>query len=86
MAAKKGKGVGDAVAPERQRLNIRLTPEAYRRLGVHAVYCGTTPGKLVEKLVADHLKDLRVQVISHAYIDRQGVGIESNGVDLAAVV
>lgn len=70
MAAKKGKGVADAVASESQRLNVRLSPDAYRRLGVHAVMRGETPGKLVERLINEHLREFRVQAIQATLSDR----------------
>lgn len=62
MAQAKRKSVSDAEAADRQRLNIRLTPEDYRRLGVHALYMGVTPGALVGKLIREHLREFRVQV------------------------
>jgi hypothetical protein len=78
MAARKGKGVSDAAAPDHQRLNVRLSPEAYRRLGVHAIYAGMTPGKLVERLITEHLREYRVQVNSPAGSDRPTPAIESS--------
>lgn len=78
MATKKGKGVGDAAASDNQRLNLRISPDAYRRLGVHAIYAGVTPGKLVERLINDHLREYRVQVNSPAGSDRPGPVIESS--------
>lgn len=58
MAAKKAKGVDDAKA---QRLNIRVTPDAYERLLVHAIKARVSPGELVTSLIDQHLKDWRVQ-------------------------
>ena len=64
MATKSRKGVTDAAESMNQRLNLRASADAYRRLGVHAVMTGMAPGKLVEKLIEEHLRDFRVQVIS----------------------
>jgi hypothetical protein len=58
--AKNRRGVADA---ENQRVNLRLSVEATRRLAVHALMAGTTPGKLVEQLISDHLKSWRVQAV-----------------------
>src|SRR5262245_27998666 len=58
MAATKRRGVADA---ESQRLNIRISPDAYRRLAVHALMGGTTPGRLVEDLINAHCREWRVQ-------------------------
>jgi len=58
--AKNHRGVADA---ENQRVNLRLSVEATRRLAVHALMAGTTPGKLVEQLISDHLKSWRVQAV-----------------------
>lgn len=58
MAAKRRQSVSDA---ESQRLNIRISPDAYRRLGVHAVMAGMSPGRLVERLITDHCREWKVQ-------------------------
>jgi hypothetical protein len=58
--AKNRRGVADA---ENQRVNLRLSVEATRRLAVHALMAGTTPGRLVEQLISDHLKSWRVQAV-----------------------
>ena len=54
------KGATDAGA---YRLNIRVSQEAARRLGIHAVMTGITPGRLVEQLISEHLKSYRVQTV-----------------------
>jgi hypothetical protein len=51
-------GISDATA---QRLNVRLSTDAHRRLGVHCVMTGLTPGRLLERLICEHLRDWRVQ-------------------------
>jgi hypothetical protein len=58
MPAPKRRGVADA---ESQRLNIRISPDAYRRLGVHAIMAGMTPGRLVESLIDTHLREWAVR-------------------------
>ena len=60
MASKIRRGVADA---KTQRVNIRLTTDAYRRLGVHSLMTGVAPGKLVESLIEQHLRDFRVQAV-----------------------
>ena len=61
MAATRRKSAADATTPESQRLNIRISPEAYRRLGVHAIMAGMTPGRLVEQLINTHCREWKVQ-------------------------
>lgn len=68
MAAKKSKSVDDAGTTESQRLNVRIGPDALRRLGIHCVMSGTTPGKMVEKLINDHLRDWKVQANASARV------------------
>ena len=58
MAAKKRQSVNDASA---QRLNVRITPEAYERLLVHAIKARMSPGELVTSLIQHGLKDWRIQ-------------------------
>jgi hypothetical protein len=55
------KGANDGGA---YRLNIRVSQEAARRLGIHAVMTGITPGRLVEQLISEHLKSWRVQAVA----------------------
>jgi hypothetical protein len=59
-AVKPRRGVDDA---RMQRVNLRLTTECYRRLAVHALMSGMTPGRLVEDLVNRHLREFRVQTV-----------------------
>ncbi len=63
MAAKTRRGVIDAQEAANTRLNVRISPEAHRRLGIHSVMTGMAPGKLVEKLIEEHLREFRVQAI-----------------------
>jgi hypothetical protein len=58
MATKQRRGAADA---ETQRLNVRISPDAYRRLNVHAIMAGVNPGTLVETLIDTHLREWRVQ-------------------------
>jgi hypothetical protein len=58
MRATRRRGVTDATA---HRLNVRLSADAYRRLSVHAVMEETTPGRLLERLISDHLRDWAVR-------------------------
>ena len=60
MASKQRRGVADA---ENQRVNLRLSTAAHQRLAVHALMAGTTPGRLVERLIEEHLKSWRVQAV-----------------------
>jgi hypothetical protein len=84
MAAAKRKGVPDAVASSAQRLNVRLAPEDYKRLGVHAVMMGVSPGTLVGRLIREHLREYRVQVNPPAGSDRPVLAAESSPVACAA--
>jgi hypothetical protein len=59
--AKNRRGVSDA---ENQRVNLRLSTAAHQRLAVHALMAGTTPGRLVERLIEEHLKSWRVQAVA----------------------
>jgi hypothetical protein len=58
MATLKRKGVDDAAT---QRLNIRVTSEAYERLLVHAIKARKSPGELVTELIDSGLREYRVQ-------------------------
>lgn len=58
MKAKKGKSVNDASV---QRLNIRVTSEAYERLLVHAIKARVSPGELVTSLIERHCRDWAVR-------------------------
>jgi hypothetical protein len=60
MATKQRRGVTDA---ESTRVNIRLSVAAHQRLSVHALMAGMTPGRLVERLIEEHLKSWRVQSV-----------------------
>lgn len=78
MAAKPRKSSDDA---ESQRLNCRISPDAYRRLGVHAVMKGISPGTLIEKLIDEHLKEYRVQAVRSASVvsdDRLDAAVSVN--------
>jgi hypothetical protein len=68
------KGALDAAAAESQRLNVHISPEAHRRLGIHSVMSGETPGRIVEKLITEHLRSWRVQATPAVSIDRSGSG------------
>jgi hypothetical protein len=46
MAVKKRQGVRNAAAAPVQRLNVRVTAEAYERLLVHAIKARVSPGEL----------------------------------------
>jgi hypothetical protein len=67
-AKKKGKGGDDAPASESKRLNVHISPDAQRRLGIHCVMNGVTPGKLVEALINEHLRDWKVQANASARV------------------
>jgi hypothetical protein len=69
MPSKNRRGVADA---KTQRVNIRLTTDAYRRLGVHSLMTGVAPGKLVEALIDQHLRDFRVQTVRSASVPSDG--------------
>jgi hypothetical protein len=71
MASRRRQSVTDA---EPQRLNIRISPDSYRRLGVHAVMAGMSPGRLVEHLINTHCREWKVQANRTALVtpdDRQ---------------
>ena len=81
MAAKKSKGVIDAAAQESTRLNVHLSREAHRRLSVHALMGGETPGKIVERLINTHLREWRIQANPSVSMDRpahvESISLES---------
>jgi hypothetical protein len=80
MASKIRRGVADA---KTQRVNIRLTTDAYRRLGVHSLMTGVAPGKLVESLIEQHLRDFRVQSVRSANGHSPDSASQGDGVNLA---
>lgn len=71
MATRRGKGVADAAGV---RLNVHISEEAHRRLGLHALMTGKKPGKLLEELIGTHMRAWKVQVNSPAGIDRSVAG------------
>jgi hypothetical protein len=84
MAAKKRQGVADV---ESQRLNVRITPDAYRRLGVHAIMAGVTPGRLVEQLINSHCREWKVQANRAAPVtteDRPEIDVHVSQAEVAA--
>ncbi len=86
MAATRRRSVTDAVA---QRLNVRVSPEAYRRLHVHAVMGNTTPGKLIERLITANLKDWRIQSVQASRtgpVALDGSASPADGVNVAAPI
>ena len=80
MAKQKRQG---AAASATQRLNVRLSIEAYRRLHVHSVYGGKAPGAILEDLIGT-LKEFRVQrnpvgpAVSEVSASLEG-GVEAEG-------
>jgi hypothetical protein len=64
MPAPRRRSVTGASDASAHRLNVRISEEASRRLAVHALMAGTTPGRLVEQLISDHLKSWRVQAVA----------------------
>ena len=53
----KRKSVSDAQAQQAQRLNVRISPEAYERLLIHAIKARVSPGELVTQLIDRHCRD-----------------------------
>jgi hypothetical protein len=62
VAGKRRRRASDA---EVQRLNIFINPDAHRRLMVHSVMSGLSPGLFIEKLIFDHCRTWKVQVNPH---------------------
>jgi predicted DNA-binding protein len=84
MKAKRRTGVNDANAQEKRRVNVRLAPETYQRLGVHSVMSGKTPGEILDELVNKYCRDWKVSanvVARPVLIDS---AIEGHSVDLSA--
>lgn len=61
MKTTKRQGVADASDATTQRLNVRVTTEAYERLLVHALKARKSPGELITELIEIHLRQWRVQ-------------------------
>jgi hypothetical protein len=57
----KRRSVNDAIVQKAQRLNVRISPEAYERLLIHAIKARLSPGDLVTSLIDRHCRDWRVQ-------------------------
>jgi hypothetical protein len=58
VAGKRRRRASDA---EVQRLNVFIDPDAHKRLMVHSVYEGLSPGLFVERLINEHCKTWKVQ-------------------------
>src|SRR5262249_27223717 len=63
MPAPRRRSVTGASDASAHRLNVRISEEASRRLAVHALMAGVTPGRLLAQLISDHLKPWRVQAV-----------------------
>lgn len=61
MKTTKRPSVADASDASTQRLNVRVTTEAYERLLVHALKARKSPGELITELIETHLRQWRVQ-------------------------
>ena len=55
-AARAPKGTSRPDAPKPKKVSFYLSPEAIRRLGVTAAMESTDKSRVVEQLIADHLK------------------------------
>jgi hypothetical protein len=66
--AKQRHGANDAAAPPVTRLNVRINPEAHRRLMIHCVMAGKAPGAFLERLIEDHCRTWKVQENSHGRV------------------
>ena len=66
-------------APQKIKTAVNLSPEAFRRLGVHCAMESRTQSELVEELILSGLKRYRVQTL-----DRAGEGESSCPVGSAA--
>ena len=80
----KTRSVVNAAAAESQRLNVHISPDAHRRLGIHAIMAGMTPGKLVERLINEHLREWRVQANPAAISDRSERADQASPVNIPA--
>ena len=58
VAGKRRRRAADA---EVQRLNVFINPDAHKRLMVHSVMKGLSPGLFIEQLINDHCREWRVQ-------------------------
>jgi hypothetical protein len=61
MQGKRRRGVIDADTQPKQRVNVRLAPETYKRLLIHSVMSAKEPGKILDELINLHLREWKVQ-------------------------
>jgi len=65
MITRKRQSVSDTPS---QRLNIKISQAAHERLLVHAIKKRVSPGKLVESMIDQCLREFRVQAIRSASV------------------
>jgi hypothetical protein len=80
----KRRSVNDAIVQKAQRLNVRISPEAYERLLVHAIKARVSPGELVTSLIDRHCRDWRVQSNRGQSTGSADCAVEVESVEAAA--
>lgn len=81
MKAKRHSGVNDAA---KTRLNVRISEEAQKRLGVHCVMSGMQPGEILEKLIVAHCRDWKVSANVVARVIAIDSVVDAHDVNLSA--
>ena len=64
-------------APRKVKTAVHLSPEAFKRLGVHCAMDGRTQSEVVEELITAGLRKYRVQTLSSADGAESALPIES---------
>jgi predicted DNA-binding protein len=86
MKSKRRPGVINADAQMKQRVNVRMSPEAHQRLQIHSVMSGKAVGEILDELVTKHCRDWKVS----ANVVARSISVDSvvgeHSVDLSAVV
>ena len=86
MKSKRRPGVINADAQMKQRVNVRMSPEAHQRLQIHSVMSGKAVGEILDELVTKHCRDWKVS----ANVVARSISVDSvvgeHLVDLSAVV
>lgn len=64
-------------APRKVKTAVHLSPDAFKRLGVHCAMDGRTQSEVVEELIVAGLRKYRVQTLGHAGEAESATPVES---------
>jgi hypothetical protein len=79
MARSRRPVADDVPTLETQRLNVQIGVDEYQRLMIHCVMLKRSPGEVLTELVAQNLREFRVQRNSSGRVVNSDRAVESGG-------